>query len=461
MEIRAPREEEFHDIVELGNITFGEEAAPEDEAAYRRDFPFDRALCAYDAGRMVGSLAVFSMELTLPGRKAIPAGGATWGATLPTHRRRGILRSLFRAQMRDMMEREEPVTILGASEATIYQRFGYGAASTIMSFSVERAYADLAPQGAGATASGITLVAGVEAAGRLAGVFEALRLDQPGAVSRSPTWWSGYLADPPLARQGATRMYHAVHTGPTGIDDGYVSYRIKDQWLASTPMNEVMVVELLAGNRDAYRALWRYVIGTDLCQTISYGRARVDEPLRWLLADSRRLVVNAVSDDLYLRLLDIPRALMARTYSAPGEVVFEVIEIIPRSTHGALPADGRGTSRGRRDRGRERRLSSHRQASRHLSGRDHFGRRISWRRQLHGSCDGRSTRLRGPSRAREGRRHVLQRHRPLLFNAVLGCTSTLPSPPTGRSASWILGAWRRNSANGTSSDSWRSPATRT
>ena len=329
VEIRAPREEEFHDIVELGNITFGEEAAPEDEAAYRRDFPFDRALCAYDEERMVGSLAVYSMELTLPGRKAIPAGGATWGATLPTHRRRGILRSLFRAQMRDMMEREEPVTILGASEATIYQRFGYGAASTIMSFSVERAYADLAPQGAGATASGITLVAGVEAAGRLAGVFEALRLDQPGAVSRSPTWWSGYLADPPLARQGATRMYHAVHTGPTGIDDGYVSYRIKDQWLASTPMNEVVVVELLAGNREAYRALWRYVIGTDLCQTISYGRARVDEPLRWLLADSRRLVVNAVSDDLYVRLLDIPRALMARTYSAPGEVVFEVIESFP------------------------------------------------------------------------------------------------------------------------------------
>jgi predicted acetyltransferase len=129
-------------------------------------------------------------------------------------------------------------------------------------------------------------------------------------------------------------MYHAVHTGPTGVDDGYVSYRIKEQWLASTPMNEVVVVELLAGDRDAYRALWHYIIGTDLCHTISCGRARVDEPLRWLLADSRRLAVNAVSDDLYLRLLDLPRALAARAYAAPGELVLEVSESFPTSRIG-------------------------------------------------------------------------------------------------------------------------------
>jgi predicted acetyltransferase len=121
-------------------------------------------------------------------------------------------------------------------------------------------------------------------------------------------------------------MYHAVRTGPGGVDDGYVSYRIKEQWLASTPMNEVLVIDLAAGNPDAYQALWRYIVGTDLCHTISYGRARVDEPLRWLLADSRRIAVNAVSDDLYLRLLDIPRALTARAYAAPGELVLEVSE---------------------------------------------------------------------------------------------------------------------------------------
>ena len=41
-----------------------------------------------------GTLGVYSLELTLPGRTALPAGGVTWGGTLPTHRRRGILRAL-------------------------------------------------------------------------------------------------------------------------------------------------------------------------------------------------------------------------------------------------------------------------------------------------------------------------------------------------------------------------------
>lgn len=242
-EIRAPREEEFHEIVALANIAFGEEATAQDEAAFRQAFPFDRALCAFDAGRLVGSLAVLSLELTLPGRTALQAGGATWGATLPTHRRRGILRALFEAQLNDMMDRGDPLSVLLASEATLYRRYGYGPASSIMSFSIDRAYARFATQSEDGRPERIALVAGVEPAGRLAGVYEALRLEQPGAVSRSPGWWASYLWDPLMERQGATGMYHAVHTGRDGVADGYVTYRIREQWTASTPTGEVQVIE--------------------------------------------------------------------------------------------------------------------------------------------------------------------------------------------------------------------------
>lgn len=329
LEIRAPREEEFHDIVAIANLGFGEETTPEDERAQSLAFPFDRALCAYDGGRMVGTLAVYSMELTLPGWRALPAGAATWGGTLPTHRRRGILRTLFRAQIADMIERGEPLSVLLASEAGIYPRFGYGPASSIMSFSLDRAYAGFLDPSENAPPERITLVAGLEAAGRLPAIYEELRLDQPGALTRPSKWWAHYLRDPLIERQGATTMYHAVHTGPGGVADGYVSYRIKEQWSAATPMYEVIVVELLAGNRDAYKALWRYILDTDLCQTVWCWTARIDEPLRWLLADSRRLAVNAVADDLFVKLLDIPRALAARAYSAPGRLVLEVFDPFP------------------------------------------------------------------------------------------------------------------------------------
>jgi predicted acetyltransferase len=344
VEIRAPREEEFREIVALANIAFGEEATEQDESAFRQAFPFDRALCAFDGGRLVGSLAVLSLELTLPGRTALPAGGATWGATLPTHRRRGILRSLFEAQLNDMMDRGDPLSVLLASEATLYRRYGYGPASSIMSFSIDRAYARFSAASENGRPERIAFVAGVEAAGRLAGVYEAYRLQQPGAVSRSPGWWASYLWDPLMERQGATGMYHAVHTDREGVADGYVTYRVREQWAASTPMGEVQIIELIARDPDAYRALWEFVLGTDLCQTVSCWRGRVDEPLRWLLADSRRLNVNAVADDLYVRLLDIPRALAGREYAAAGELTIEVSEPFPVARTGRflLKAGGIG-----------------------------------------------------------------------------------------------------------------------
>ena len=51
--------------------------------------------------------------------------------------------------------------------------------------------------------------------------------------------------------------------------------------------------------------------------------------------------MNAVADDLYVRLLDIPRALRARSYAAAGEVVLEVSETFPTARTGrfALTAE--------------------------------------------------------------------------------------------------------------------------
>jgi predicted acetyltransferase len=343
-EIRSPRAEDFHEIVAIADLGFGEETSAEDEQALRRSFPWERALCAYESGRVVGTLAVYSMELTVPGRRALPVGAATWGGTLPTHRRRGILRALFRAQLEDMVARGEPVAVLLASEAGIYRRFGFGPATAMMSFSLDRAWAGLAEPYSTSAPEGMTLVADVDAAGRLAAIYESLRLTQPGALSRSATWWAHHLRDPLIERQGATKMYHAVHTRPDGTAGGYVSYRVKEQWSASTPMYDVIVVELVAGDADSYKALWHYIINTDLCQTISSWRGRIDEPLRWMLADSRRLAVNALADDLYVRLLDIPRALAAREYSTSGRLVLEVAESFPtvRTGRYVLRSEGLG-----------------------------------------------------------------------------------------------------------------------
>ena len=60
---------------------------------------------------------------------SLPCAGVTAVGVQPTHRRRGVLRSMMDAQLRDVHERGEPIAALWASEETIYGRFGYGLAS--------------------------------------------------------------------------------------------------------------------------------------------------------------------------------------------------------------------------------------------------------------------------------------------------------------------------------------------
>ncbi len=344
LEIRPIAEDEFPTAVKLMSVAFAEECTEDDVKAYQASFPFERSLCAFEQGRLVATSAVLSLELTLPGHVSVPMGGVTWIATLPTHRRRGLLRRLMLAQAADMAERGETISGLGASEGNIYGRFGYGPATHFASFRLERARAQFSSPVDDASAGRITLLDVDEAATRLPAIFDSLRLRQPGTVRRSAGLWQEYFGDPTPNREGAGRMFHCMHETVPGEPDGYVSYRVKEEWSGETPAYEVRVVELVAADLGTYRALWDYIIGTDLATTITCWRGRVDEPLRWLLTDLRQLKVEAVGDFLWLRLLDVPRALEARAYSCPGELVLEVTESFPagRRARYALRADGPG-----------------------------------------------------------------------------------------------------------------------
>jgi len=329
MKIRTIREEEFPAVVAVNCLAFGEAAGEDDANAWRLAFPFERSLGLFEGGKMVATSAVFSFELTVPGGVAIPMGGLTWIATLPTHRRVGLLRRLMIAQFKDMAARSEMVSGLAASEGNIYGRFGYGPATSVMSFGVERTGAAFAAPIDKTAAGRVILLDAEEAASRLPALYESFRLRQPGALSRTPGMWKAHLADPPHAWWGATRMFHVIHETSPGAPDGYVSYRVKEEWDGATAANIVKVIELLAADPGAYKALWDYMLRTDLSRTVSYGWGHVDEPLRWLLADPRRFKVVDLHDFLWLRLLDVARALAARAYAAAGRLVLEVTDTFP------------------------------------------------------------------------------------------------------------------------------------
>jgi len=58
--------------------------------------------------------------------------------------------------------------------------------------------------------------------------------------------------------------------------------------------------------------------------TVQTNNSALDEPLRWMLRDPRRLRVTRQSDFLWLRLLNVPAALTARRYMAQDTLTLRV-----------------------------------------------------------------------------------------------------------------------------------------
>ena len=102
---------------------------PEERALWRDLTECERSLAVWDGGRAVATAGAFSFRLTVPGGASVPAAGVTMVSVAGTHRRQGILTSMMRRQLDDVRALGEPLAVLTASEAVIYGRFGYGAAS--------------------------------------------------------------------------------------------------------------------------------------------------------------------------------------------------------------------------------------------------------------------------------------------------------------------------------------------
>ena len=326
----------------------------EDIEDWRRQTELDRTLAAFDGGEVVATAGALSVELTLPGLTSVPAAGVTAVSVRTTHRRRGILRQIMTRQLDDVVARGEPVAILTASESIIYGRFGYGLASQVVGVTIDK---DRGAFSSPLADAGRLRSVDLETAGKvLPDVHDQARRRQPGDINRTSTWWEAAMADRESRRGGRSGLFCVVHEDAAGQADGYALYRFKHRWDHGLARNQVHVDDLVATDGTAYAALWRLLLDVDLADTVDAWRRPVDEPLRWVLADPRQLCTTAVTDDIWVRLLDIPRALEARHYDVEGRLVLDLAD--PFRPHQAgryvLEAGPAGASCTREDAGKGR-----------------------------------------------------------------------------------------------------------
>ncbi len=290
-------------------------------------------MAAFDDGELVGTCAAFTFDLTVPGA-ALPMGGTTMVTVQPSHRRRGALRAMMEAHLEEVCSRNEPLAGLWASESTIYGRFGFGPAAERVRLQLDARTVDFrgnSPPGR------IRLIDANEALDALPPLYERIRPDRPGALTRTPSWWEQrVIDDPEHARQGRSAQRIAVYSGASG-PEGYVMYRQQQQW-KDFPEGEVNLLELIATGPESHAGLWRYVCNIDLYPNVHHWNAPLDDEIPWRVSEARR-VRRKVDDSLWLRILDIPRALAGRKYEQRGRLVFGVTDEFRPENSGAYELD--------------------------------------------------------------------------------------------------------------------------
>jgi predicted acetyltransferase len=276
----------------------------------------DRTIAAFEGDEIVGTGRNYSLELTLPGGTAVPAGGVSWISVRPTHRRRGILRAMMTALLDESVERGESVSMLTASEGGIYGRFGFGVATRVLEIQLARHHAMFR---APVTAGRVRMIEAEESAKLAPELFERVRVSRAGAVSRPSFWWTGEWVPKELVKQRFDVIYER-----DGRVDGHAVYNVEGTWAAGFPDKTISVHDLVAVDAESEAALWQYLCGIDLVQRVTHWNVPPDIELPWLLVDSRQVRTTSLRDWLWVRPLDVPAFLGARRYATEDRLVLEV-----------------------------------------------------------------------------------------------------------------------------------------
>src|SRR6185312_1531777 len=248
-----------------------------------------RTIGAFVDGQFVGTADAVTCRLTLPAGTIVDHAAVTHIGVLPSFTRKGIATDRVRHQLRDIAARGEVVATLRASEATIYERYGYGVASSCQSVEVQTARAALRP-GVG-SGGPVRLLDPTHAFDVLPRIYADNRPSRPGTVGRTPVWWEGLRLRTESSSQPS---YIAVH-GRERDESGFARYRPIDtaQWFISD-QRTIVVEDFFAPTADAYLGLLRFLFGLDLIDRVLFWMLPVDDPLPLLLLDRRAMKVAAV-----------------------------------------------------------------------------------------------------------------------------------------------------------------------
>ncbi len=274
-------------------------------------------------GTLVACYSSHPYEMRLPGGGTALTSGLTWVGVHSGHRRRGLLTTMIDDHFARAIALGESISTLFAAEAQIYQRFGYGLAAPSLALDSGRGIElrdvpgsdDLRVDFSNAD---LALHADVVRA-----VLE--RSMRPGThVTVSEALMRDIFIDPELWRDGGEQLRMAVVYDAVG-PAAFATFSRKGKWENGEPAGELAFWTWAAATASAERRLFAVVSDLDLIVKVKARNIAPDAPLTLLVKDIRGAHFS-VRDNLWVRLLDLPKALAARGYGADVDVTIALTD---------------------------------------------------------------------------------------------------------------------------------------
>lgn len=309
-EFRSANDNEMAQLQRLGNYVFAQ-APSEDAPPTALDPAWTH--CAFKGQKIAAISGAYPFIVRLNG-KTSQFHGVTMVGTEPEFRRRGLVRQLITDLLHRGKEAGDVGSILLASKGAIYQRFGYGQASTRASYEFDpREAAFQFPMEASGRIERMTKHDAYPLAKQ---IFKEYARDRNMLALRGDVVWNLLFSD--VEKEKA---YCTVHFDANNHPDAYCIY--STNWQADD--QELSIMDFAYSSMGGYRAIWQNLRSHDLVGKIKWENVPEDDPAPGILLEPRCLN-RKTGDGLWFRIIDVAGVLAARHYDVDGDIKISIVE---------------------------------------------------------------------------------------------------------------------------------------
>lgn len=313
----TPNEEE--EYLKIVYTVFGTQPFQDYLERRKHTMEIERCLAAFVDEKIVGANGVLTFTLSVPGG-VVKAGGIIDVVVYPTHRRQGIMSKIMKKQLNEIFQKDEPIAFLYSADSGTYGRFGFGLATFQESWEIQRHDTKFRKTLIDYdSVENIEMVSSEEISNLMPKIFELAWNQRPGMIKRERSRWNRLKLE--MERKDMPGISSYALFKKNGKYEGYINYRLN---LNSTATDGNLIInEIISTTDEAHLNLLNFCMNIDGVNKITSKSRPIDDPITWVLEDPRKLS-RKIEDQLHLRILDVPNALVSRKYNVDGEITILV-----------------------------------------------------------------------------------------------------------------------------------------